>query len=322
MIQAQGTLTLEDVAVDFTWEEWQLLTPAQKDLFRDVMLENYRNLVAVGCQASELAVLSVVDLGGQPRAMGNDIRYWSHSGDQVSQPDTLSRWEGGEELGPVEDAVSCGICPEIWEVDDPLQHHLQNQSIQKSVGKCHEHNTFADIVNQRESHFLLKQNGDMFDLHEKMLKSNVSFENQKRSCNLKNSAEFKGNGNSFLHANHERYFTEITFPVSAKPINTKPQSTKQQRIHNIEKTHVCGECGKAFLKMSQLFYHQRVHTREKPHGCSMCGKAFSRKSRLTEHQRIHTGLKDYECTECDRTLKKISVQHTSENSYGRETLHM
>ncbi|XP_040490681.1 zinc finger protein 12 isoform X4 [Ursus maritimus] len=66
MSKSVGPVSFKDVAVDFTQEEWQQLEPEQKTTYRDVMLENYRHLVSVGCHIIKPEVIIKLEQGEEP----------------------------------------------------------------------------------------------------------------------------------------------------------------------------------------------------------------------------------------------------------------
>lgn len=48
LVLLQVSVSLEDVTVDFSREEWQQLNSTQRRLYQEVMLENYSHLLSVG----------------------------------------------------------------------------------------------------------------------------------------------------------------------------------------------------------------------------------------------------------------------------------
>ncbi|KAM9053838.1 zinc finger protein 514 isoform 6-T7 [Megaptera novaeangliae] len=69
----QDLMTFEDVAVEFTRWEWGQLDPTQKDVYREVMLENFKNLASLGFPMSKPYVICRLEEGEEPCILEREI---------------------------------------------------------------------------------------------------------------------------------------------------------------------------------------------------------------------------------------------------------
>ncbi|XP_045057003.2 zinc finger protein 10 isoform X4 [Desmodus rotundus] len=71
-------VTFKDIHVNFTREEWKLLDAAQQIMYKDVMLENYKNLLSLGHQLPKPAVILQLEKGEEPWLVEREIHQDTH----------------------------------------------------------------------------------------------------------------------------------------------------------------------------------------------------------------------------------------------------
>uniref|UniRef100_A0A8D0P413 KRAB domain-containing protein n=1 Tax=Sus scrofa TaxID=9823 RepID=A0A8D0P413_PIG len=99
--------SLGDVAIYFSQKEWECLHFAQKDLYREVMFENYNNLIALGFSNSKPDVISLLEQGKEPWLVrSKEIKEWCPDWESRRETKTFSQKEDNYEIQTLQPEIT------------------------------------------------------------------------------------------------------------------------------------------------------------------------------------------------------------------------
>uniref|UniRef100_A0A8C7ENE1 Zinc finger protein 483 n=1 Tax=Neovison vison TaxID=452646 RepID=A0A8C7ENE1_NEOVI len=351
--ESRESMTIKDVVVSFSRGEWRRLEPFQKELYKEVLLENFRSLEFLGFPVSKLDLISqfkwvelpwllekeiskgsrpeestldkIIErclMGGNYGLMGESRKRSSKEYSQVAgtHKKTHGRGSKGEEFDPEKSPFGSNF-KHTSEIIKHLRVYLRKKS--RRYNECKKPFSFhSDLILNRKEHTGEKPR--KCNEGRKVLGHSSSLSEHQKHQKMHFGAKTQKCNNCGVTFTRNSSLKRKNSPLCEKcwrNLNQDATLDKDEGAEVGEKTHKCSKCGKAFGYSASLTKHRRIHTGEKPYMCNECGKAFSDSSSLTPHHRTHSGEKPYKCDDCGKAftlsahLIKHQRVHTGEKPY-------
>ncbi|XP_078243289.1 uncharacterized protein LOC144587233 isoform X2 [Pogona vitticeps] len=303
---------LEELAVDFSEEEWALLDPGQRALHREVMEETLTDAasLSIGMMLERHPSLPLLFGKVERTSMPPDLMktsQWNSAGS--FSPSGMSQKLKGVMM-TFED-IAVHFTEEEWALLDEGERALHRDIMEENIATLislatrmreerreNEENTVclgADKEKKRKEPF---KNDRSFKVRSR-LPSDHQFHSAKKPLQcLEGETASSQTGDRSSHQRILTGETQLKCLLCGENFNQFGNLASHMRIHNFK----CLECGKSFRDTYGLALHMRIHTREKTYKCLDCGKSFCDRRSLVCHKKIHTAEEVFKCLECGKTF--------------------